>query len=256
MNNMQQTIAVVAASVQGTSHRPKGVPCQDAHYFQRLGDGILIGAVADGAGSAKLSEIGSKLASELSVRAMKLKISALGLNFESEAEWSLFAMDVLETTLEFLKEQAEVLQIPVDYLSSTLILVVASKNFVATAHIGDGAVVLKDTAGNISTISKPQNGEYANATTFITSADALSTVQFSLWKGEVCNLALFTDGLQRLALQHLTHAPFEPFFSMLFQFFALITDEAKAVSELERFLGSPQITSRTDDDLTLFLVTL
>lgn len=211
--------------------------------------------MADGAGSAKLSAVGSKLASELSVRAMTSKISTLGLNIESEAEWRFFAMDVLKLTLEFLEEQAEALQAPVDYLASTLILMVATKEFVATAHIGDGAVVLKDDTGDILTLSKPQNGEYANITTFITSLNALDTVQFNFWKGRVCHLALFTDGLQRLTLQQPSQVPSKPFFSMLFQFFTSITDESKAVVELEKFLNSPQITSKTEDDLTLFLAT-
>ena len=57
----------IAQSLQGPSHVDEGTPCQDTHGVRVLGEaphGVLIACVADGAGSAKHSEIGSAIACE------------------------------------------------------------------------------------------------------------------------------------------------------------------------------------------------
>ena len=62
----------VAQSLQGPSHQSDGTPCQDSHLVRVLsnsaddGDAVqtIIACVADGAGSAKFSEIGSALVCE------------------------------------------------------------------------------------------------------------------------------------------------------------------------------------------------
>ena len=61
------TWMVSGGSVTGTSHRRVGLPCQDSSSYCIAGE-VLIAAVADGAGSAALSDVGSTLAAETSVR--------------------------------------------------------------------------------------------------------------------------------------------------------------------------------------------
>lgn len=51
---------VLAQSVTGTSHHNRAIPCQDAHATSLVGSGgILVVAVADGAGSARFAEVGA-----------------------------------------------------------------------------------------------------------------------------------------------------------------------------------------------------
>jgi hypothetical protein len=47
----------------GVSHQKQGMPCQDYGKYQILGD-VIVGAVADGAGSAKHSDLGATLVVE------------------------------------------------------------------------------------------------------------------------------------------------------------------------------------------------
>ena len=47
-------------SVVGSFHVQTGLPCQDYGDYKLLGQDVLIGAVADGAGSAKHSDLGAK----------------------------------------------------------------------------------------------------------------------------------------------------------------------------------------------------
>ena len=52
---------VIGASVIGKGHIEQNLPCQDNHYYETLENGWGIAVVADGAGSAKHSDKGSKL---------------------------------------------------------------------------------------------------------------------------------------------------------------------------------------------------
>ena len=50
---------VAGVSVRGVSHIKRGQPCQDSHVWRELPGGAVVMAVADGAGSAILSQLGS-----------------------------------------------------------------------------------------------------------------------------------------------------------------------------------------------------
>ena len=66
-------------------------------------------------------------------------------------------------------------------------------------------------------------------------------------------MAVFSDGLQMLALKMPGGTPHAPFFAPLFRFINNAADEPQIHSELESFLRSPTVRRRADDDLTLFL---
>ena len=68
---------------------------------------------------------------------------------------------------------------------------------------------------------------------------------------------MFSDGLQRLALDFAKTIPFEPFFQGLFPSVRAMSadDGEKLTQSLTDFLNSPRINERTDDDKTLILAT-
>src|SRR5260370_22715920 len=130
-------------------------------------------------------------------------------------------------------------------LATTLVLVVATPEFVVAAEVGDGAVVARDEGGSIVTLTVPQSGEYLNETTFLTSPDAVETAQTTIWQGAAIGLAALTDGLQMLALSMPGGAPHIQFFAPLFSFAAAVTDEAEAQGQLTAFLLSSRIRERS-----------
>ena len=133
---------------------------------------------------------------------------------------------------------------------------IATAQRIAAAQVGDGVAVVGDRTGNVTALTAPQRGEYANETIFLVSPQALDTAQTILWQGTVANIAMLSDGLQMLALNLGEGKPHPPFFSPLFNFMADVKNEAEAKEQLGGFLRSPKITDRTDDDLTLLLATL
>jgi hypothetical protein len=81
----------------------------------------------------------------------------------------------------------------------------------------------------------------------------MEKVQTSVWRGQAAHLALFSDGLQMLALKMPEGTPHAPFFGPLFRFAASAEEDGPAVGTMEAFLRSPRVTQRTDDDLTLVI---
>ncbi len=246
---------VVAASVSGTSHLKNKQLCQDAHHWQVLPNNVLVAAVADGAGSAVSGKVGAMVAVEAAIENISRKqVSRFWLDDDEEVR-SLLNEAILAAKQAVEDEAAAGEKQPQD-LATTLIITIATPEVVAVAQIGDGMAVAKDRTGNLLALTIPDNGEYINATTFLTSPGALDTAQMRLWREAIVNVGLLTDGLQMLALNMAVGAPHKPFFFPLFDFAANVEDKAAAKEQLVKFLRSERITQRTDDDLTLIIAAL
>lgn len=247
---------VVAASVAGGSHEKSGLPCQDAHQWRRLPNGLLAAAVADGAGSAALAEIGSAAAAAAAVEWIGRRAGDSTPPDGDDRGWQALLADALRAALAALeKEAADRRAAPRD-LATTLILVIASRSLVAAAQIGDGAALVRNEAGDLIALTRPDGGEHVNETTFLVSPNAIASAQMRVWRGRAGGIAAFSDGLQMLALRMSDHTPHAPFFTPLFSFAAGVADQAGGESQLRAFLRSSRIAQRTDDDLTLLLATL
>lgn len=244
---------VVSASVSGTSHQSRGLPCQDAYRCSLLPEGVLVAAVADGAGSAALGEVGATVAAQTAVETVCSHLEKPGL---LEDELELLLSDAIKSARMAVEAEAEARQVNVRELATTLILVVATPELVGAVQVGDGAAVVGDRQGNIIALTAPQSGEYINETAFLNSPDAVEKAQLTVRQAQTAHVAVFSDGLQMLALKMPEGTPHAPFFAPLFRFVEGIMDDPEAQAELVAFLRSPRVTSRTDDDLTLLLATL
>lgn len=245
---------VAAASVRGTSHEQNRRPCQDSHFWRVLPDDSLVVAVADGAGSATLGQIGAVIAASTAVTTLCARLSASPWPREY-AGWEACFTTAAEGAQAAVNAEATARQVAKRQLATTLILAAANADQVAVMQIGDGAVVVGDSDGNVISLTSPVQGEYANETTFLITPDALNTAQVRVWPGKLTSLAVFTDGLQRLALSMPSGAPYAPFFKPLFRFVAAEHNAKKAHEQITAFLRSERVTDRTDDDLTLVVAT-
>jgi serine/threonine protein phosphatase PrpC len=215
--------------------------------------GILLGAVADGAGSAPQSEVGAEVAARVAVQELE-RWCALGEHWpETDEPWRPVIIRALECALAAVESEAAARNVSPRDLASTLIVLIATPQIIVAGQIGDGAVVLADADGNTVALTTPQSGEYLNETTFLVSPRAIEQATISVWRGDVKSLAAFSDGLQMLALRMADGAAHAPFFAPLFRFLEEQNDLSEAGRQLRSFLTSPRITQRADDDLTLLL---
>ena len=151
---------VCAASVAGTSHLSSGLPCQDSSKY-RVSHGILIAAVADGAGSAAMSDVGSLLAVETSVRTAERLVQESHDHSPHPIHETCLKRVVTHAAEEALSElhaEAQRRDIEVRQLATTLLLAVHTGNALAAAQIGDGALVVSDGPGSYTTVITPQRG--------------------------------------------------------------------------------------------------
>jgi hypothetical protein len=238
----------VGASVMGSSHVATQTRCQDygAHAVVDTADGAaLVVAVADGAGSAISSYHGAKTAVEAAIIFLQDELRA-----GREVEAGRIARCFEKARERVLEVAAEYDHRPRDYASTLLVAVATARSTVA-AQIGDGAIVVDD--GNLRVLTWPQQGEYANVTHFLVQNDALEHLTVAL-TGPARRIALFSDGLQNLALQYETKTPYEPFFDPFFAYLETSPKpDAQIQEELRAYLESDKVNSRTDDDKSLIL---
>ncbi len=179
----------VYCAVQGIGHRRHGVPCQDKTY-QREKNGVHVIALADGAGSAKLSHHGAEVVvRESSAYVLEHFQEWIACDDGRKPKHELLKM--LKTKLE---EAAQEYECNIRDLASTLLLSAADGEYFILAHIGDGVIGYLD-EGTLKVASMPDNGEFANETTFVTSDGASSSMH--LFKGTLKDkdaFVLMSDG--------------------------------------------------------------
>ena len=232
---------VLGESVTGTGHRARGVPCQDAFRFRPFGPDSrwLAVAVADGAGSATHAEAGATVTCDELVRRVTLGTPESLMTPDGMTELFRGVRDTLLT-------EAECLGVPARELACTALLAVVGPDAAAFAQVGDGAIVA---GGRV--VVWPEPAEYANATDFLTDDDWVARLRFEATDGPTDELAVTTDGLQRLALDFAARTPHAAFFRPLFDALRSAADPEALVEPFRAFLDSPRVNARTDDDKTL-----
>jgi hypothetical protein len=131
-------------------------------------------------------------------------------------------------------------------------LAVVGPDAAVFAQLGDGAIVYHD-GNRYAPVFWPQSGEYHNATHFLTDASYTQHLQVGRFAATVSEVAMFTDGLQMLALNYADRSAHQPFFTPMFRALRSTGNHADLSPALRGFLESKDINERTDDDKTLVL---
>ena len=174
---------------QGRSHVAADIPCQDK-TLSISKNGVDVIALADGAGSAKWSHFGAETVIQAAADYMCEHFASLSDNPDGRK----VKLELLEQLTGRLGEKRDQLQCEMRDLASTLLIVAVRDSTFIMVHIGDGVIgYIKD--DELKVASSPENGEFANTTTFVTSSDAAASMR--LFKGNVERIAgfvLMSDG--------------------------------------------------------------
>ncbi len=238
-------------SLEGTSHRRSATPCQDsctATVTCPERECFLVVACSDGAGSASLSQVGSELACRRFVEVACEALAREGAEALSNPEvirgWYRQVRQAVE-------EEAARREVTSRELACTLLTAVVGEHGAVFAQVGDGAMVVRQGEAYVP-VFWPQVGQYANSTWFITSRDMEEVLEVRC--GEpVDELAVFTDGLQMMALHFASRSAHQPFFEPLFAVLRGSANPEELGGPLRAFLDSPAVNERTEDDKTLVL---
>lgn len=273
------TWRIVQASASGTAHNKIGEACEDECLAEVLrapnGEECFLGLVSDGAGSASHGRFGAELACEKGRDVIEQWV-------RNEASYCQFTVLTVTSWITAIRnhifESAKAKKLnPRDFACTLLGVVIGNKN-AAFFQVGDGAIVIGD-HNDLSPVFWPDNGQYVNMTYFITDEDALDHLQWkcifldkpppltvkrtsnrdirvsSCETSLPCEIAMFSDGLQRLALVYQSKTAYQPFFGPMFRTLRQANLAAcdRLSEKLAFFLGSSQVNERTDDDKTLVL---
>ncbi len=246
-----------AASAVGTSHVKQQRSCEDAHRCEVLqtaaDEAVLAAFVSDGAGSALRAEAGSELACSLALDEVRNHLAAGGGIADLDIPFVTAWLARLRTEVTA-RAEAEGLR-PREF-ACTLLGAIVGPESAAFFQVGDGAIVVPE-EDEYRWVFWPASGEYENSTYFATEANAAEHLQHTYVDQPIEELALFSDGLQRLVLDFRNRTAPAPFFrSMLSWVRAAGDDELPRLSaHLTGHLSSSVINDRTDDDKTLVLAT-
>lgn len=237
-----------AASSIGTSHLRTGGRCDDAHRCLEV-DEVLIAVASDGAGSALCGAQGAALVCRTLALELATAIRQAGLPGD----------DLIELAFDRVRDRiahaAAGLGLTLRDFAATAVVILAGPDDTVVAHVGDGAVAVREADGEWRAASWPAAGEFAGTTFFVTD-DGGARVRISRLALPVAELAVLTDGLERLALSFSGDVAHAPFFAGMMRPLAARETVARSaeVSEMLRsYLISDVVCSRTDDDKTLIL---
>lgn len=168
-------------AITGRSHAIDGTLCQDSvdTTYRRNVSAI---ALSDGAGSMRLSHIGSKICTKTLCAALCRHFNEIWNSSDGDA-----AAKLLQTIRYRFTAEANRLDAKLQDLAATALAVAVCKNRYIAIHLGDGVIGIEKNAANgerqIDVLSTPDNGEHSNETFFITSDSALAHMR--IYKGTI-----------------------------------------------------------------------
>lgn len=238
------TWRVAYASVTGRGHLKAGTRCQDAAAVCRVGGATAI-CVCDGAGSAPRSHLGAAAVAE--AIAAFLAIEA-GLGRIGKLTSDLIVAKALQAIEQVANENGGEWS---DY-ACTLLGLAFDGDKVLTIHLGDGVIAAVQ-SGFPYALSKPDNGEFANETFFVTSPDAVerTRLRLSMVPPEITSFALMTDGAQASLYNRLTGEVSRAVEQMASW---LDEDSEESVANSLRQVIARRLAPRTHDDCTVVVV--
>jgi len=239
------------ASVVGTSHIKVGARKQDAvRCFSSSEDkSFLVSIVSDGAGSAPFGGEGASLSCWLIGNAVSHHLDRIK-TLPTEEDFLAW----VDCVRDALFVAASKRNCSVRDFAATFLLCVSNGMSTFTAQIGDGCIVLRDDEQKKWFVPNwPDHGEYASTTYFITDE---VKVKYSVSRLDtpIQGVVMFSDGLERLALDFSNHEPHSGFFDGVYQPVLSSGEIGKDLilsKALSTFLANDNICSRTDDDKTL-----
>lgn len=175
--------------VRGRGHVLDGTRGQDrTGYLSRRGVQAL--CLSDGAGSATHSEYGAQA---LVYAGCELLVDQFE-SFVSGNDGRQVKLEIARNLVGRLEDVARRRNVGVENLAATFLAVAASNDRFFMVHVGDGVIgYVKDGVSRVA--STPDNAEFANQTTFLTSER--SATRMRLYRGSlegVAGFVLMSDG--------------------------------------------------------------
>ena len=211
----------LAASIPGSGHIRRALPCQDASLAILTPRPALI--VCDGRGSAQRSHDGAHAAiaafsSQIAVFEPMLA-ATLDVPDDKSSTWLQFARIIYRTLMQVKLDLAARHSLPEREFDFTVAFAIAGNHHIGCFQVGDGAIVLRQNNACL-TAFLPDKGEFANQTQFLREhGETHGHFQAQLFPAaDNSGIAITSDGPEHLmfALPNMTPGPiFDALFDRL-----------------------------------------
>ena len=238
---------VIQCAIQGRGHIKSKTPCQDKTYSM-VTDTMQVIALADGAGSAKLSHHGAEIVTKFICAELTEKFDI----YFSDNDGAAVKQQLIESLLRKLNETANQLGCEIKELASTLLFVAVKNDKFIISHIGDGVIgYLKNDEMKIASL--PEHGEFINTTVFVTSKDAIMAMKLIKgWVEEIQGFVLMSDGTET-SLYSKKERKFANVLKKIMQMSTIIPTD-KVQEQLKQSFENVIINATTDDCSIAMLV--
>jgi hypothetical protein len=177
-----------AAEHRGKGHVRSGLPCQDAARVTWR-EWPATAVVADGAGSARHSDVGARVTTTAVETLLLQQFDELALMAPREV-----AARVVAAAIDALTAATSSGNLDLQDLASTLMFVATDGVRFIAGSLGDG-VIATSASGAVRPLFKPQKGEFANETVMVTSTSATARMDILIEDlADIDGFAIFTDG--------------------------------------------------------------
>lgn len=214
---------------------------------------VLAAVIADGAGSASHAEAGARAVCFAFLRAVMEHLHAGKSIEDADPDIVLEWMDNIRDRVNAIASHINVR--PRD-CASTIVALLAGPRSALVVHVGDGAAVVREEGSSDWFIpSWPFHGDYASTTIFVTD-DPMPTPVIVPLPMRLDRAAVFSDGIERLVLDHSNRTAYAPFFDKFTAPVAASSEtghDRRLSRSLRGYLDSQPVCERTDDDKSLIL---
>lgn len=185
-------IFTYGTSLQGDMHIARNEPGQDAHRIECLSNGWVIAAVADGVGSAKFSQFGSRIAVDTIV---EFCIENMPFNGTSTiTREDIFAL----LRIGYFKAFKNIWDLsvaennPFSSYDTTLDVVIYNGNTLIYGHCSDGGIIVLGDDGSYVAITERMKGDDGES---MIPLRFTSEWKFGSYNFPVSAVLMFTDGV-------------------------------------------------------------
>ncbi|MCC3584260.1 MULTISPECIES: PP2C family serine/threonine-protein phosphatase [unclassified Microcoleus] len=238
--NSRKKWQAICATTVGRSHlqsHPQ-IECQDAAKVVSTPRAAIF--VADGAGCARLSHLGSKSVVEELAGFINSKQATHGeildqeqiINCNDSDRGKEYAYKFVKYAVEGLRKLANTEDCSVEDLKCTLLMAVSGKFYIFWLKVGDGFIVVEKD-NKLELLGSLGKGEFANQTTFLSESLNDKAISYGFLSAEnVTGIAAFTDGAGETLVT---------------------THDSKIAGELSNFFAQTRGGSLDNDSLREFL---
>lgn len=267
-------------SVMGKYHIDHNIPCQDAHYVDKLEGCWQIAVVSDGAGSYENSHYGSQyivanMASTIIKYLKKYKWFNKG-SLPTRKNWRNISIKTIKDLRKQLKVYAKEEGFPFSSLGATVIVMIFSPKGCLTFHVGDGRCAVLTKSDEWIPTSVPFMGDEAGSTVFLTTSWLLKhqddCIKTFIIRKPLKAIVALSDGMENYSFQCYvpdeenpglwkdSNTPFAPFLNHNMNVISASYKDGRSRLEVDELLsnfllnGHPKIAMELDDKTLIFSI--